>query len=238
MNNKCEHNFSKIISELNSNYYNCTDGMSIELRYGIIKYKRKVNTFIIIDKNTTMICDSRIGFLDLKALSLKDKLESADKNKLIAYMKPLMINATDRNTIDHDNCQFYFNKLLTLKGIKIQNDVLTQEKIKAIGFWLISTILGIISPGFMIYNYIYPDMTVKDARLVSMGASSMLSRASTLNNYGYGEDLQSMLENQGQSPLHQDDLQRCFANTIEKIQEEYIDEEKGTLNRKGQKYFK
>ena len=24
---KCEHNFNKIISELNSNYYNCTDGM-------------------------------------------------------------------------------------------------------------------------------------------------------------------------------------------------------------------
>ena len=34
---KCEHNFNKTISELNSNYYNCTDGMSDELRYGIIK---------------------------------------------------------------------------------------------------------------------------------------------------------------------------------------------------------
>ena len=33
---KCEHNFNKIISELNSNYYNCTDGISDELRYGII----------------------------------------------------------------------------------------------------------------------------------------------------------------------------------------------------------
>ena len=32
---KCEHDFNKIISELNSNYYNCTDGMSDELRYGI-----------------------------------------------------------------------------------------------------------------------------------------------------------------------------------------------------------
>ena len=95
--------------------------MSDELRYGIIKYKRKVNTFIIIDKNRTMIYDSRVGFLDLKALSSKDQLESADKNKLIAYMKPLMINVTD------------FLRL-------------TQEKIKATGFRLISTILGIISP--------------------------------------------------------------------------------------------
>ena len=218
--------------------------MSDELRYGIIKYNRKENTFIIIDKNRTMIYDSRVGFLDLKALSLNDKLESEDKNKLITYMKPLMINATDRNTINHDNYQFYFNKLLTLKGIKIQNDVLTQEKIKANGFRLISTVLGIISPGFMLYNYFYPDMTVKNAGLVAMGASSMLSRASTLVNYVYGEDLQSMLENQGQSPLHHDDLQGSFANTIrevvtpiEKIQEEYIDEEEGTLNRKGQKYL-
>ena len=44
-------------------------------------------------------------------------------------MKPLIINATDRTTINHDNYQFYFNKLLTLKGIKIQNDVLTQEMV-------------------------------------------------------------------------------------------------------------
>ena len=96
----------------------------------------------------------------------------------------------------------------------------------------------------MIYTYIYPDKTVKNAGLVAMGANSMLSRASTLVNYGYGEDLQSMLENQGQSPLHHDDLQSSFANTIrevvtpiEKLQEEYIDEEMGTLNRKGQKYL-
>ena len=35
---KSEHDFNKIISELNSNYYSCTDGMSDELRYVIIKY--------------------------------------------------------------------------------------------------------------------------------------------------------------------------------------------------------
>ena len=47
--------------------------MSDELRYGIIKYNRKENTFIIIDKNRSMIYDSRVCFLYLKALSLKDK---------------------------------------------------------------------------------------------------------------------------------------------------------------------
>ena len=192
--------------------------MSDELRSGINKYNRKENTFIIIDKNRTMIYESRVGFLDLKALSLKDKLESEEKNKLIAYMKPLMINATDRNTINHDNDQFYFNKLFTLKCIKIQNDVLTQEKIKANLFRLISTILGIISPGFMIYNYIYSDTTVKTAGVVAMGASSMLNRTSTLVNFGCGQEEQ----------------RKQF---IEKIQEEYIDEEMGTLNRKGQKYL-
>ena len=33
-----------------------------------------------------MIYDSRVSFLDLKALSLKDELESEYKNKPIAYM--------------------------------------------------------------------------------------------------------------------------------------------------------
>ena len=131
-------------------------------------------------------------------------------------MKPLMINATDRNTINSDNYQFYFNKLFFLKGIKIQNDILTQQKIKANGFRLISTILGIISPGFMIYNYIYPDTIVKTAGVVAMGASSMLNRASTLVNYCYGEDLQSLLENHEQSSFA-GDLQSSFANTIREV---------------------
>ena len=88
----------------------------------------------------------------------------------------------------------------------------------------------------MIYNYIYPDMTTRNAGLVAMGASSMLNRASTLVNYGYGEDPQSILENHEQSSFA-DDLQSSFANTIEKLQEEYIDEEMGNLNREGQKYL-
>ena len=147
-----------------------------------------------------MIYDSRVGFLDLKALSSKDKLESEDKNKLIAYMKP-----------PH----------------KIQNDVLTQEMVKADGFRLAS-ILGIIGTCFMIYNYMSPDTTVKTAGHVATSASNILNRASTLVNgtssisetasktfhhFGYGEEKQ---KNQ----------------FFEKIQEEYIDEEMRTLNRK------
>ena len=176
---KCEHDFNKIITELNSNHYNCTDGMSDELRYGIIKYNKKENTFININGNRTMIYDSRVGFLDLKALSLKDELEREDINKLIAYMKPLMINATDRNVINHDNYQFYFNKLLTLSNIKIQNDVLTKEMILGKGIKSLSTIGGIISSGLIIFSYIYPDIISRNAGSVAMGASTMLSRVNT-----------------------------------------------------------
>ena len=57
---KCENDFSKIISELNSNHYNNTDGMSDELRYGIIKYNKKENTFIIINNNRTMILSQEL----------------------------------------------------------------------------------------------------------------------------------------------------------------------------------
>ena len=178
----------KKISELNSNYYKCTDGMSDELRYGIIKYNRKENTFIIIDKNRTMLYDSRVGFFDLKALSLKDELEREDINKLIAYMKTLKINATDRNVINHDNYIFYFNKILKLNNMKIQNKVLTQEMATGKGIKNLSTIGGLISSGLIIISNIYPNMISKNAGAIAMGASTMLSRVSTLVNYGYGEE--------------------------------------------------
>ena len=165
---KCEHNFNKKINELNSNPYNRTDGMSDELRYGKFKYNKKENTFIIINSNRTMIYDSRVGFLDLKALSLKDELEREDINKLIAYMKPLMINATDRNVINYDNYQFYFNKLLSLKKIKIQNDVLTKKMIMGKGIKSLSTIGGIIGSGLYIFSYIYPDIISRNGGSVAM----------------------------------------------------------------------
>ena len=78
----------------------------------MIKYNIKEDTFIIIDRNRTMTYDSSIGFLELEAFSIKDKLESDEINKRIAYFKPLMNNDTDRNTNNTDNYQFYFNKLL------------------------------------------------------------------------------------------------------------------------------
>ena len=236
---KCEHDFSKIINELNSNHYNRTDGMSDELRYGIIKYNKKENTFIIINSNRTMIYDSRVGFLDLKALSLKDELGREDINKLVAYMKPLMINATDRNTISHDNYQFYFNKLLTLKGIKIQNDVLTQEVVKANGLRLFSTILGIISSGLMIHNFMSPDISVRNAGHVATAASTMLNRTSTLLNYGFGrnqdQDQDQDLEHEREytdgetwSKTHQ---RSCYTDQRSSYTHKYT----GILNKEGRK---
>ena len=62
---KCEHKFYEIFNDLNTNYYNCTDGMSDEILYDLIIYKKKEKSLIIFDRNTTIIYDSRAGFLDL-----------------------------------------------------------------------------------------------------------------------------------------------------------------------------
>ena len=140
-----------------------------------------------------MIYDSRAGFLDLKALNLKDELEREDINKLIAYMKPLMINATDRSVINHDNYIFYYNELLKLNNIKIQNDVLTKEMIMGKGIKSFSTIGGIKSSVLIIFSYIYPDIISRNAGSVAMGASTILSRVNTLVNVGYGEELDNDL---------------------------------------------
>ena len=90
-------------------------------------------------------------------------------------MKPLIINGTDKNVINHDNYMFYFNKLLKLNNIKIQNDVLTKEMITGKGIKNLSTIGGIISSGFIINSYIYPDMISRNAEGIAMGASTMLN---------------------------------------------------------------
>ena len=167
--------------------------MTDELRYGIIKYNKKENNFIIVCSNRTIISDSRVGFIDLKALSLKDELEREDINKLIAYMKPLMINATDRNVINQDNNIFYFNKLLKINNIKIQNDVLPKEMIMGKGIKSLSTIVGNISSGLFIFSYIYPDIISRNDGSVAMGASRMLSRVNTLVNVGSGEEFDNDL---------------------------------------------
>ena len=46
----------------------------------------------------------------------------------------------------------FFNKLLTLNNIKIQNDVLTKEMIMGKGIKNLSTIDGIISSGLIILS--------------------------------------------------------------------------------------
>ena len=196
--------------------------MSDEFRYGIIKNNKKKNTIIIIiNSNRTMMYDSRVGFFDLKALSLKDKLEREDINKLIAYKKPLMINATDRNTVNHDNYQFYFNKLFTLNNIKIQNDVLTKEMVKAKGLEQLSNIGGIIGWGLVITSYNYPDSILKTVGAVAISASNMLNRANTLVNVGYGKDLPSRFPDMGNDYT---DLRSSFAN----MQIDYTDGETWT----------
>ena len=159
-------------------------------------------------------------------------------------MKPLMINATDRNVINHDNYIFYFNKLLRLNNIKIQNDVLTKEMIMGKGINSLSTIGGIIGSGLIILSYIYPDIISKNGGSVAMGASTMLSRVNTLVNVGYGEELDNDLrtdEVRGKPSSFADsetwakpNLRSSFTDLRNAIQEEYINDEDGTLNRRGE----
>ena len=173
--------------------------MSDELRYGIIKYYKKENTYIIITGNRTMIYDSRVGFLDLKALSLKDELEREDINKIIA----------------------------------------TKEMIMGKGIKCLSTIVGIISSGLIIFSYIYPDIISRNAGSVAMGASTTLSRVKTLVNVGYGEELDNDLRICKTTSLSSFADSETWAkpNLRNAIQEEYINDEDGTLNRKGGKFL-
>ena len=183
-----------------------------------------------------MIYDSRVGFLDLKALSLKDDLEREDIDKLIAYMKPLMINATDRNVINHDNYQFYFNKLLTLNNIKIQNNVLTKEMIMGKGMKILPNIGGIIGAALFIFNCFYPNSISRNAGTVAMGASTMLSRVNTLVNVGYGEELEgetrSSFTDQGSSLVN-----HKLCSYIDQCNCDFVNEEMGILNRKGGRFL-
>ena len=106
------------------------------------------------------------------------------------------------------------------------------------------------------FSYIYPDIISRNAGNVAMGASTMLSRVNTLVNVGYGEELdndlrtdevrgkQSSLETHEQSSLENHE-QSSFTDLRKAIQEEYINqcscdfvnEEMGILNRKGEKFL-
>ena len=52
---RCERKFFEKIDDLNSNHFNCTDGMSDKLRWGMIKDNKKEKTFFNFDRNRSMI---------------------------------------------------------------------------------------------------------------------------------------------------------------------------------------
>ena len=144
-----------------------------------------------------------------------------------------MINTTDRAEVNTDNYQFYFNKLLTLNNIKIQNDVLSKETVKAHGIKSILTISGILASSFMIYNCIKPDTTVRTAAQVTAHAIHMINRTGTLFNYFWGEASAEPHESSPPSyqEYEQDRASSLYCNNHQL--EEYIDEETEALNEKG-----
>ena len=64
----CKHDFHGIIQELNNSYYNCTNGTDDALRYGMIKYNKKEETIIIIDRNELRYMTQELVSLTLKLL--------------------------------------------------------------------------------------------------------------------------------------------------------------------------
>ena len=129
--------------------------------------------------------------------------------------------------VNSDNYQFYFNKLLTLNNIKIQNDVLTKEKIVADWSKYAGGISGGLSALFMIYSCIKPDTTVRTAAQVTAHASQLINRTGTLLNYAWGE-VGSPSSNQ---EYDEERASSLYSNTNQ--QEEYFDEETEALNKKG-----
>ena len=105
--------------------------------------------------------------------------------------------------------------------------------IKADGFRLISTILGIIGTCFMIYNYMSPDTTVKTAGHVATSASNILNIASTLVNgtSSISGTASQMFHHFG---YREEEQRKQF---IEKLKREYINKETGILNKEGRRYL-
>ena len=173
-----------------------------------------------------------------------------------------------------------------MNNIKIQNDVLAKEMIRAKGLKQLSNIGGIIGWGLVITSYIYPDSIIKTVGVMAMSASNMLNRANTLVNVGYWEDLPSRFpdgetgikSNMGNDYTDSETwtksyLQIVYTDTqsdytdsetwtkfypqsgftdrknslvkgarklvtpLEKLQEEFLNEEMGIVNRKGGKFL-
>ena len=123
---------------------------------------------------------------------------------------------------------FYFNKLLKLNNIKIQNDVLTKEMIMGKGMKILSNIGGIIGAGLFIFNCFYPNSISRNAGTIAMGASTMLSRVNTLVNVGYGEELE------GETRSSYIDQGSSFTD---QCNYDFVNEEMIILNRKGEKFL-
>ena len=83
-----------------------------------------------------------------------------------------------------DNYQIHFNKFLTSKDIKNQNDVQTKETFKANVIKSVSAISGIIITCFMIYKYMSPDTTLKTAAYVAAHTITILNRTDTVFSHG------------------------------------------------------
>ena len=92
-------------------------------------------------------------------------------------------------------------------------------------------VIGIL---MLICNTISPDPTVKTAARVATHTSHLINRTGSLMNTGYGEDLDQELD---QEPKYEQKYLQS-SSVLGAIQDEYIDEETRSLNRKRYICFK
>ena len=135
--------------------------MPDQLRYGRIKFNKTNGTFFNIDRDRTLVYDSKFGSIDWKSLSLEDELLNEDKDKTTSYMNLLMTGPADSNAININNFMFHFNEL-EFREIEAQNDV-WQKIVKAQGIRMSSCIFIFISSAIMMYNFIHTGSSMRTA---------------------------------------------------------------------------
>ena len=147
-----------------------------------------------------------------------------------------MNSATGRNTINTDNYIFYFSKLLTSKGIKIQSDVLTKEKFVTNSLKYGGLIMGNVGLILWIYETFKPDTTVKTVARAVTRVSHFTNRTPSSMNSAYGEehDGTSSIYDHGTSSIynHGTSSNHWASPKYWAKQKEYMDEETEALNKK------
>ena len=93
-----------------------------------------------------------------------------------------MISYTDKKHNRKDNYILYFHVNLKLKVVKIQNDVLTKEKISRDFYHQTSYAACIFGTLLGSCNFLTPDLTIKADDYVPLATGTGLHKVDTINS--------------------------------------------------------